>query len=72
MTRSKVAALTDPAKTRILARAIATVAIARGAASLRDGVQAGLTEGEVSRLWDAALVEARRIEPRLPDMAVQP
>ncbi|HEY4112898.1 MAG TPA: hypothetical protein VGM17_02450 [Rhizomicrobium sp.] len=65
-------ALSDSQKTTILARAIAGAARARGSVTVRDGVQAGLSEREVSRLWDDATIEARRLEPRLPEMVLQP
>lgn len=60
--------LTDADKARMLGGAIVEAFTSRGAVSIQDGTQAGLSRAEVERLWDDGMVEARRIEPRLPDM----
>jgi hypothetical protein len=69
---AKVAKKSDKLKTRILARAIVAAAEKRGSVVMMDGTQAGLSESDVSRLWDPALDLARRIEPGLSEMAVTP
>lgn len=64
--------LSDRSKTKILGHAIARAAATRGQVSILDGTQAGLSEAEVRLHWDDAVVEARAIEPRLPDMVLAP
>jgi hypothetical protein len=54
---------TDAQKEDRLARAIAEAVSARGNATMRDGAQAGLTEQETKKHWDAALVKARKLDP---------
>lgn len=70
--KGAIRAMDDAAKTALLARTIAASIACRHSFTERDGLQAGLTEAEVRRLYEPALAKARRIEPRLADMAATP
>lgn len=68
--RSTTPPLNDAQKTALLARAIGNAVVQRGMFELRDGLQTGLSEIDVRRLFDGAMAKARANEPAVARAAV--